>query len=539
MQIGTANLIARRALGAAALASLAVLACPSTARADDGIRLSWQDFAKDPAKVASLRKAVAVMKSRNSADHSSIQYRLSWEYWANMHGYFGPDSPDGTVAENKQGIPAKYLHYFQGVTDTTAPDQVAKDVWAMCQHGTPWFFAWHRLYLYWFEKQLQAASGDSSLRLPYWDYTNTSQLAMPVAISAPTYDDDKGASQLNPLYEPRRAPGWASGAAKLNGTATNIDNALKLTNFTAYQNRIEGGVHGYVHCTVAVTCPVVDMGSVPYSSNDPVFWSHHANIDRMWSCWSNIAGNKNPSDPSFVNQKYSFVDPAGKEVTNTVGELFTGKLIDYKYEQEVNCRRAGGELVAAAKSSGQVLATAAATDQTPAPSPAEPQQLTAPTAPLALTKLQTKLKLSLPQGGAHQRILGQALQAEGAPSETHLILDGISYQAHPGTIFNVYLESTRDPKKRAQVGTLSFFALPPAVAAKGGHAHHDAAAASEDFDVTDALRDIAGGNASLADVTVSFEATTGREGTSETAEINAKAKLTINKISLQVEPAGK
>ncbi|MEA1673064.1 tyrosinase family protein [Nitrospirillum sp. BR 11163] len=561
MRVTRSSRAARRLIGTAALAIATAFAVPSLssaegaaaegvaegAKAQGGIRLNWQDFAKDPAKVASLRKAVAVMKARNSANHASAEYRTSWEYWANIHGYFGPDSPFGTVADNTQGLPQQYLVYFKGVQDTTPPDQVAKDVWANCQHGTPWFFAWHRLYLLYFEKQLQAASGDPSLRLPYWDYSNPNQLAMPAAFIDKTYIDGSGKTQANPLYEARRAPGWLTGKAKLNGNSTNINSALKLKQFTAYQNYIEGRVHGYVHCTVGVTCPVVDMGSVPYSSNDPVFWSHHANIDRMWSCWTNISGNKNPDTAAFLNQQYSFVDTKGNEFTVKVGDLFNGTLVDYKYEQEVNCARGAAKTLVA--SAGSVVALAASTvkaaEQPPNPLPpnspatesllAEPKPLNAPSQPLSLTQAKTKVKITLPQGGEQQRLQAFALAPQNkAATETHLILEGISYKAHPGTMFDVFLENSKDPKKRVQVGTISFFTLSGAAATK--HAEHQAPK-TDDFDVTDALREVAGGKASLSDVTVSFEATTGREGTGEKPTMNADAGLTIQKISLMVQPA--
>ncbi len=30
-------------------------------------------------------------------------------------------------------------------------------------------------------------------------------------------------------------------------------------------------------------CPVAHMGDVPVAGNDPVFYTHHANIDRMFA----------------------------------------------------------------------------------------------------------------------------------------------------------------------------------------------------------------------------------------------------------------
>jgi hypothetical protein len=133
----------------AIIAGSIALVFPAAGRADEAVRLSWQDFAKDPTKVANLRKAVAAMRARNSANHASAQYRQSWEYWANIHGYFGPESPFGTVAQNRayveENLPSA-VQFFDGITDQSPQDQVAQDVWANCQHSSqtqinPWFFA--------------------------------------------------------------------------------------------------------------------------------------------------------------------------------------------------------------------------------------------------------------------------------------------------------------------------------------------------------------------------------------------------------------
>src|ERR1041385_6121562 len=100
-------------------------------------------------------------------------------------------------------------------------------VWAQCQHSTPtaiaqYFFPWHRLYLFYFERVLQKAAGDATLRLPYWDYTDPANVAMPKEFTTPTYVDENGKTVSNPLYEARRAAGW-SGGSTLDPTITDID----------------------------------------------------------------------------------------------------------------------------------------------------------------------------------------------------------------------------------------------------------------------------------------------------------------------------
>src|SRR5205823_6232495 len=73
------------------------------------------------------------------------------------------------------------------LSETPLPD------WNQCQHGSFFFLSWHRMYVFWFERILRAASGDPNLAVPYWDYTNPNQQALPTAFWQP-------ADASNPLY---------------------------------------------------------------------------------------------------------------------------------------------------------------------------------------------------------------------------------------------------------------------------------------------------------------------------------------------------
>ena len=58
-----------------------------------------------------------------------------------------------------------------------------------CQHGSFFFLPWHRMYLFYFEKVLRAASGDANFALPYWRWT--SQRAMPLPFRSPANTTNK------------------------------------------------------------------------------------------------------------------------------------------------------------------------------------------------------------------------------------------------------------------------------------------------------------------------------------------------------------
>jgi tyrosinase len=139
----------RRHQGSVIFVFLVVL-FTSTINAQTPMRMSWQTFAKDPARVAAFRKAVVAMKLHDLAAPATPESRTGWEYWGNMHGYFGPKSTFGTIMQfvNKRQIDLSiYSLYFYGVHNLIPPDAVAEAVWSQCQHGTGYFFPWHRLYL--------------------------------------------------------------------------------------------------------------------------------------------------------------------------------------------------------------------------------------------------------------------------------------------------------------------------------------------------------------------------------------------------------
>jgi hypothetical protein len=517
---------------------MCVVACFAlTAVAQTPVRMSWQTFAKDPKRVESFRRAVAAMKTADLLDHTGAGYRSAWSYWGNMHGYFGPQSRFGTTMgwiNRRQVDVGVYGLYFYGVNDIVPPDAIAKDVWSQCQHGTPYFFAWHRLYLLYFEKTLQKAAKDPTLRLPYWDYTDPANVAMPAEFSTPTYTNAAGEVVPNPLYEVRRAPGWfGSPAGTLDPAVTNINDDLKIASLLdtkdaagnvvpGYQSTIEQSPHGDVHCAV-MDCPVPVMGAVPYSSNDAIFWLHHCNIDRLWDCWRSVPGHVNPTDDAYLKQPFSYVDENGQEVTKTVRDIISGNMVDYVYERPSDCARPELLYAQSAKMTPKEVSTTRKLL-------AKPVVLGTATG-VAINAPTTKASIALPADKAPNAPTRDiALRSQQTvPVETDLVLTGIHYEAHPGAIFKVYLERKDDPTRRAFVGTLSFFMPLDAEMHEG---HNMPAVMERVLDATAALRSIGGGG--MQEVNVVFEASTGRLS-AEQPHFNTASKLVIDSIALRVK----
>lgn len=473
-------------------------AAPATAAYQT--RMRWQDFVSGPdgaRRLASLKTAIDKMKKLDSSPKDSADYRRSWEYWANIHGYYGTQSPDGTLEEQiaylKANNMSQYVPYYQGMTDQTPPDTIAKTVWATCQHSGSTmdqqaqnFFGWHRMLLYYYERVLRWASGDDTLRLPYWDYTDPAQLALP--------DPFRTTSAV--LYDQRRDPGMNAGTSTLSSVRTNINDYLKLSDYLTYEFRIERTVHGYVHCTVGPTCPVAHMGDVPVAGNDPVFYSHHANIDRMWACWQNLYPFP---EGAWWDQKFSFPDETGAMVTRPVRDFLDSKALGYVYDNTTDCSRPATSARLAASEGKKPFMIAAAKG-------------------LAVDQPKKSFALAIPKAQ-----LKSSLAESGEGGTVELTLDGVTAASHPGVQFDVFLARKGDAKTRQYVGTLSFFG-----AFRGrGHAGHGgqggAKAGPEKhtfvFDVTDELRALGG----EADLTLELEATTGRE-TSDPAQAEAERK---------------
>ena len=187
------------------------------------VRPEWQAFKTTP-RYDSFLRAVRLMKANTQATDPR-----SWTYWTNIH-------------LNR------------------------------CPHSIPYFFAWHRGYLYYFERQMRAVCGDSQLVLPYWDYYTNPTL--PAEFTNPSTD--------NPLYvsrennNVRQALSMAPFSSTLTNFPTNSPNA--------FEPSFESAPHNLVHNIIGGV--MADM----LSPTDPIFWLHHANVDRLWVAWV-YAGN--------------------------------------------------------------------------------------------------------------------------------------------------------------------------------------------------------------------------------------------------------
>ena len=88
-------------------------------------------------------------------------------------------------------------------------------------------------------------------------------------------------------------------------------------------------------------CPNGYMGAVPISALDPVFYLHHANIDRLYDCWLRVnEAARLPTDPALLERRYSFIDSDGSRRERQVRDMLTTSALRYSYASGSGCHRA-------------------------------------------------------------------------------------------------------------------------------------------------------------------------------------------------------
>jgi len=189
-----------------------------------------------------------------------------------------------------------------------------------CRHGAPGFFTWHRAEIKALEDALQAVG--CKVMLPFWDWSSGPSTGIPAACRQPTYVNRSGATVPNPLYSgPRNAGGMTTRSASVDTAvfddlALSVSGAMGEPTFSSFQNLINGP-HGSIHVRVGG-----DMCCVPTASYDPIFFLHHANVDRIWATWQLSHPGPLPASeatwqlPPF-NRPFSTAWQTGSDVEST------------------------------------------------------------------------------------------------------------------------------------------------------------------------------------------------------------------------------
>ena len=182
---------------------------------------------------------------------------------------------DPDLAALRRAIP---LMKQAGVWD----QQIALHADMRQRHHSSWrFLPWHRLQLVWFERQVARFSGRANFALPYWDWdddrlpaivSSDPVLAMPNRLASPTESLRAFMRRNGQQFRGRITDDFST----FFGRARNVGTPAQ----GGYSGSCEWSGHNMIHGFVGG-----DMGRLDRSPNDPLFWMHHANIDRIWTQW--------------------------------------------------------------------------------------------------------------------------------------------------------------------------------------------------------------------------------------------------------------
>ncbi|GAB3785247.1 tyrosinase family protein [Nocardioides ungokensis] len=270
------------------------------------IRRNVWDLGDDWAdEVLWYARGVEAMKARPLADPTS------WRFYAGIHGF-----------EQARWVRLGALT----AADVPPSQELLLKFWVQCQHASWYFLPWHRGYLLAFEANIRAAvmnlGGPADWALPYWNYFKANQNGLPPAFGSPDWPDGTGD---NPLFTEFRFGPNGDGDVFVPLQFVDQD-ALGDVQYTGVSNggttgfggvdtgfhhgggphgRLESQPHDQVHGWVGRfdAQPPNEDGLMSFPSTaglDPIFWLHHANIDRLWASWLTVSTHLNPSDPEWL-----------------------------------------------------------------------------------------------------------------------------------------------------------------------------------------------------------------------------------------------
>ncbi len=204
------------------------------------------------------------------------------------------------------------IHMHSMMVGSATDPRTDPDWYPGWAHTGPAFFPWHRKYLLDFEKDLQSISKDNSIFIPFWDWSDdTSSPFTPDFMGTDGESSDDGSGKVldgpfafdgpdnwkivvkDQSTDPDfLARGFGRRADAVNlPTSVQIDRIMQIPFYDSpvwklgspgFRTVVEVSLHNLVHRWVEGT--MITM----CSPNDPVFWLHHANVDRLWGNWQRI-----------------------------------------------------------------------------------------------------------------------------------------------------------------------------------------------------------------------------------------------------------
>lgn len=331
-------------------------------------------------------------------------------------------------------------------------DQVGFPNLELQVHESWLFFPFHRWYLYFYERILGKLIDDPTFVLPFWNWDSPPGMQLPALyanVNSPLYDKLREAKHQPPaivdLDGGQNSPDQVSEnlTVMYRQMITNGKNA-RLFLGEPYregddpspgQGSLESAPHGPVHLwTGDSTQPNNEnMGNFYSAARDPIFFSHHSNVDRMWSVWKTLGGKRNDfTDRDWLNSGFLFYDENAQLVRVKVSDCLDTRKLGYVY-QDVSIPWLKNKPTprrtkrATARSSGSLVGAALA---------AETKKTT--------TSVNFPIKLDRVISTEVRRPKKSRSKKEKEDEEEVLVIDGIQFDRNYPVKFDVYVNDDDD-----------------------------------------------------------------------------------------------
>lgn len=223
-------------------------------------------------------------------------------------------------------------------------------------HRNPWFLPWHRQVLLRFERELRKV--DARVNLPYWDWLDDRSKSSPLwgadfmggtgsgrkdHVADGPFAYAAGHWRLTVQSDGLRDPALrrALGREGRLPSKAQIRGALKRTPYDTapwddmertrpgrgFRPTLEHIVHDPVHMWVGGT---MELSTSP---NDPVFFLHHANVDRLWAVWERENKAEAPYLPVSEGTKFDQDKPM-PVLAEKPRNLLSHHKLGYRYQVE-------------------------------------------------------------------------------------------------------------------------------------------------------------------------------------------------------------
>ncbi|CAK7337224.1 unnamed protein product [Dovyalis caffra] len=231
-------------------------------------------------------------------------------------------------------------------------------------HRSWLFFPWHRMMLHFHERILGSLIGDDTFALPFWPWDIPEGMLMPeMYLNSSFFDKERDISHFPPtVVDLDYRCSFSESTCPERGLTPDeqvnanlafmynqmVSGAKKTELFMGCHYKageeglcdgpgtIETAPHNTLHRWVgsSLNSPArEDMGVFYSAARDPIFYPHHANIDRLWEVWRGFHMDNDITDPDWLDSFFYFYDEKSQFTRVKIRDVLDITKLRYSFEK--------------------------------------------------------------------------------------------------------------------------------------------------------------------------------------------------------------